>query len=148
MSILLFSFILIFSPVNAGIFPEDFAWGTATAAYQVEGAWNVSGRGLSIWDYFSAIPGRVYKNETGDVADEFYYRYPHDIEILKSLGIKNFRLSISWPRVFPKGDMSDPNIPGVNFYMDLFNALEAAGITPWVTLYHWDLPQAFNNFTN
>ena len=133
--------------VIARVLPETFAWGTATAAYQVEGAWNISGKGLSIWDYFTTFPGRINNNDNGNVADDFYHRYPEDIQILKQLGIKNFRVSISWTRVLPTGEATKPNPAGVQFYNDLFTALLKAGIEPWVTLFHWDLPQAFNNFT-
>ena len=137
----------VFSPVMGGVLPADFAWGTATAAYQVEGAWNVSGKGNSIWDYFTTFPGRIYDNQTAEVADDFYNRYPEDIKILQKLGIKNCRVSISWPRVLPTGDPRNPNPEGVAFYTTLFNALLAVEIEPWVTLYHWDLPQIYNNNT-
>ena len=140
-------FCIILVSAFARVLPENFAWGTATAAYQVEGAWNISGKGLSIWDYFTTFPGRINNNDNGNVADDFYHRYPEDIQILKQLGIKNFRMSISWTRVLPTGEASNPNPAGVQFYNDLFTALLKAGIEPWVTLYHWDLPQAFNNFT-
>ena len=127
--------------------PKDFSWGTATAAFQVEGAWNISGRGLSIWDYFTTFPGRIYDNENADVADDFYHRYPDDILILQRLGIKSFRVSISWTRVLPTGDVSSASVAGVQFYNQLFDALLSAGIEPFVTLFHWDLPQDYNNFT-
>ena len=113
----------------------------------MEGAWNVSGRGVSIWDYFTTFSGRIYNNENAQVADDFYHRYPEDIKIMQKLGIKNFRLSISWTRVLPTGEVNNVNIEGVQFYNALFDALLAADIEPFVTLYHWDLPQAFNNFT-
>ena len=129
------------------VLPPDFAWGTATAAFQVEGAWNVSGRGASIWDYFQSFPGRIYNNETAEIADDFYHRYPSDIKLLQQLGVKNFRVSISWTRVLPTGDVANPSAAGVQFYTDLFTALLSAGIEPFVTLFHWDLPQTFNNLT-
>ena len=138
---------LLFLGVMGQVLPRDFAWGTATAAFQVEGAWNVSGRGPSIWDYFTTFPGRIYNNETAEIADDFYDRYPSDIKIIQQLGVKNFRVSISWTRVLPTGDVANPSASGVQFYNDLFNALLSAGIEPFVTLYHWDLPQTFNNFT-
>jgi beta-glucosidase len=141
-------FIGILFVQNVAAFPQNFDWGTATAAFQVEGGWNVSGRGPSIWDYFTTFPGRIYDNQTAQVADDFYHRYPEDIKIIKELGVKNFRVSISWTRIFPTGDSTSPNQEGVKFYSDLFDSLLSAGIEPWVTLYHWDLPQTFNNFTS
>lgn len=132
----------------ASVLPKDFKWGAATAAFQVEGAWNVSGRGECIWDYFQSIPGRIYMNETAHVADDFYHRYPQDIQIMNTLGIPNLRVSISWTRILPTGDINNVSQAGVDFYNQLFDALLAAGITPWVTLFHWDLPQTYNNFTN
>ncbi|CAG9333786.1 unnamed protein product [Blepharisma stoltei] len=129
-------------------FPEDFAWGTGIAAFQVEGAWNESGKGMSMWDYFQEFPGRIRNNYNAKVAADFYHRYPEDIELMKKLGIKHLRLSISWPRILPTGLIDSPNPEGVKFYRNLFGALLNAGITPYVTLYHWDLPQTFNNFTD
>ncbi|CAG9333785.1 unnamed protein product [Blepharisma stoltei] len=141
-------FLILFLGIAYGaVLPRDFAWGTATAAFQVEGAWNVSGRGQCIWDYFQNFPGRIYNNETGHVADDFYDRYPSDIKILQQLGIKNFRVSLSWTRLLPNGLVTNVNQAGVQFYNNLFDALLAAGIQPFVTLFHWDLPQTFNNFT-
>ena len=137
----------LISYTKGKVLPDNFVWGTATAAFQVEGAWNISGRGPSIWDYFTTFPGRIYNNETAQTADDFYHRYPSDIKILQDLQIKHFRLSISWTRLFPTGDIKNPNPAGVSFYTTLFETLLKAGITPWVTLYHWDLPQSYNNFT-
>lgn len=132
--------------VNSQVLPRDFAWGTATAAFQVEGAWNVSGRGESIWDYFQNIPGRIYDDETAHVADDFYHRYPDDIKLIQQIGANNFRLSISWTRVLPTGGVDNISQEGVQFYLDLLTSLKSAGIEPYVTLFHWDLPQTFNNF--
>lgn len=132
----------------ASVLPKDFKWGSATAAFQVEGAWNVSGRGPCIWDYFQECPGRIALNQTAQVADDFYHRYSQDIQIMQTLGIKNVRLSISWTRILPTGDINNINQAGIDFYNQLFNALISAGIEPWITLFHWDLPQAYNNFTN
>jgi beta-glucosidase len=143
--------LLFFFLVTIGfstVLPKDFAWGSATAAFQVEGAWNVSGRGQCIWDYFQSFPGRIYNNETAQVADDFYDRYPSDIGLMTQLGIKNFRLSFSWTRLLPNGNPSNVSAAGVQFYHNLIDALLAAGIEPYVTLFHWDLPQTFNNFTN
>mmetsp|Transcript_37799 Transcript_37799/g.33837 ORF Transcript_37799/g.33837 Transcript_37799/m.33837 type:complete len:166 (-) Transcript_37799:127-624(-) len=129
-------------------FPSDFQWGASTAAYQVEGAWNISGKGPNIWDYLTTVkPDLVKNNDSGRVADDFYHHYPDDIERMKTLGIQNFRMSIAWSRVLPNGTSDQPNQAGVDYYNDIFSRLIDAGITPWVTLYHWDLPQALNNFT-
>ncbi len=129
-------------------FPGGFAWGVASAAYQIEGGWNLDGRGPSIWDTFSHIPGRVSKNQTGDVADDFYHRYPEDIAMMQKMGIRHFRMSLSWSRILPKGTVDEVSEGGVQFYNDLLDALWAAGIEPWVTLYHWDLPQALDDHTD
>eukprot|EP00884_Botryococcus_braunii_P006572 jgi/Botrbrau1/15916/Bobra.40_1s0097.2 len=125
--------------LDAGL-PHRFIYGAAAAAYQVEGAWNEDGRGVSIWDTFSHIPGKVHNNDTGDVADDFYHRYEEDIELMRKLGIKAFRFSISWSRILPDG-RGPVNQKGVDFYNKVLDALEKAGIKPFVTLYHWDLPQ-------
>ncbi|HPD00239.1 MAG TPA: GH1 family beta-glucosidase [Acetivibrio sp.] len=122
------------------IFPEDFIWGAATAAYQIEGAYNEDGKGESIWDRFSHTPGNVFEGHTGDVACDHYHRYEEDIQLMKELGIKSYRYSISWPRIFPDGK-GKPNEKGLDFYKRLTNLLLENGITPAVTLYHWDLPQ-------
>ncbi|WP_026485582.1 GH1 family beta-glucosidase [Caldanaerobius polysaccharolyticus] len=122
-------------------FPEDFIWGTATAAYQIEGAANEDGRGESIWDRFSHIPGNVWNNQNGDVACDHYHRYKEDVQILKDMGVKGYRFSISWPRVIPEGT-GKINQKGVDFYNGLIDELLKYNIQPFVTLYHWDLPQA------
>lgn len=122
-------------------FPAGFAWGTATASYQVEGGWLEGGRGLTIWDAFSHTPNRVLNNETGDVADDHFHLWKSDIELMKSMGLKNYRMSIAWSRILPAGT-GNPNPAGIAFYNSLIDGLVAAGITPWVTLYHWDLPLA------
>ena len=122
-------------------FPEDFVWGVATASYQVEGAFDQDGRGESIWDRFSKTQGKVVNGDNGDVACDHYYRFEEDIEIIKSLGVKAYRFSISWPRLFPNGGTTRED-RGFDFYNRLIDALIAQGITPVVTLYHWDLPQA------
>ena len=125
-------------------FPEDFLWGTATASYQIEGASNVDGRGVSIWDTFSKTPGKVVNGDTGDVACDHYNRFEEDIEIMKDLGVKAYRFSIAWPRLFPAGDAVREE-RGFEFYNRLINALLAADIEPMVTLYHWDLPQTLED---
>ena len=125
-------------------FPTNFLWGAATAAYQVEGAAAEDGRGLSIWDTFSHTPGKTDNGDSGDVACDMYHRYPADIEIMHGLGIKGYRLSISWSRLFPNGDEVREE-RGFAFYDNLINNLLAQGITPYITLYHWDLPQALED---
>src|SRR5690349_10996101 len=121
-------------------FPEGFLWGTATASYQVEGAVGEDGRGPSVWDTFSHTPGKVINNATGDVADDHYHRYKDDVQLMKALGVKVYRFSIAWPRVFPQGG-GTPNPKGLDFYNRLVDELLANGIQPFATLYHWDLPQ-------
>jgi len=125
-----------------------FVWGTATAAYQIEGAWNIDGKGLNIWDIYTQYPNITYQNQTGQVADDFYHRYQEDINTMVKLKIKHFRMSLAWSRILPKGTVDSPNPLGVDFYNRVFDALHAAGITPWVTLYHWDLPAALNDKTS
>jgi beta-glucosidase len=121
-------------------FPSDFLWGSATAAYQVEGAAREGGRGPTIWDSFAHTPGKVANGDTGDVADDFYHRYPEDIAMMQRMGLKTFRFSVAWSRIFPTGTGA-PNQKGLDFYKRLTDALLAAGIAPYCTLYHWDLPQ-------
>lgn len=117
-------------------------WGVSTASYQIEGGWNEGGRGLSVWDEFSHLPGKT-KNQTGDIACNHYHRWPEDIALMKELGIKAYRFSIAWPRIFPDGAGSQ-NEEGLCFYDRLIDGLLDAGIEPWVTLYHWDLPLALH----
>jgi len=124
--------------------PDDFILGTATAAYQIEGAATEGGRMWSIWDTFSHIEGNTFNNETGDVACDHYHHVDDDIELMKAMGLKHYRMSISWPRIMPTGTYPI-NEEGVKFYDDLFTKLIAAGIEPAVTLYHWDLPQELDN---
>lgn len=123
------------------MFPKDFMWGAATAAYQIEGAVHEDGRGESIWDRFSHTPGKTDNGDTGDVACDHYHRYAEDVQLMTALGIKAYRFSIAWPRIFPTGK-GDINEAGLAFYDRLVDSLLKAGITPYVTLYHWDLPQA------
>lgn len=126
------------------LFPTDFRWGAATAAYQIEGAHAEGGRGPSIWDTFSHTPGRTANGDTGDVACDHYHLYPQDIGLMRDLGLDSYRFSISWPRIFPTGSGS-PNQEGLDFYRRLISELRDAGIEPFVTLYHWDLPQALQD---
>ena len=123
-------------------FPADFVWGTATSSYQIEGAWNEDGKGLSIWDVFSQTPGRVHENDNGNQACDHYHRMKEDVALLKQQGVMAYRFSISWPRILPDGTTKHVNQAGIDFYNQLIDELLANGITPWVTLYHWDLPLA------
>jgi beta-glucosidase len=128
----------------ARTFPDGFTWGASTAAYQIEGAAFEDGRGESIWDRFSHTPGKVLNGDTGDVACDHYHRWPEDIAIMQQLGVRNYRMSIGWPRIDPNGD-GRINEAGLAFYDRLVDGLIAAGIEPWITLYHWDLPQALQD---
>lgn len=125
-------------------FPIDFMWGVATAAYQVEGAWNEDGRGPSIWDTFSHAPGNTLNGESGDEAVDHYHRFEEDVALMAEIGVNAYRFSISWPRLIPNG-IGGVNSEGVAFYRALCSELAAAGITPAATLYHWDLPQALQD---
>ena len=129
------------TPSDPMRFPDDFLWGAATAAYQIEGAVKADGRGLTNWDVFSHTPGKVANGDTGDVACDSYHRYQDDIALLQALGVKAYRFSIAWSRIFPDGK-GQPNAKGVAYYDRLVDGLLAAGITPHVTLFHWDLPHA------
>ena len=131
--------------VRTGLeFPLDFVWGAATAAYQIEGAVAVDGRTPSIWDTFSHSPGRVLGGDTGDVAVDHYHRYRDDVALMSSLGLSAYRFSVAWPRVQPTGT-GPVSERGLDFYRRLVDELLAAGIEPWPTLYHWDLPQELEN---
>ncbi|PSR25765.1 MAG: beta-glucosidase [Sulfobacillus thermosulfidooxidans] len=122
-------------------FPRHFAWGVATASYQIEGAVNEDGRGASIWDVFSHTPGKILHGDTGDIACDHYHRMREDVNLMSQLGISNYRFSISWPRIFPMG-YGQKNSRGLDFYDQLTDQLLQENIEPLVTLYHWDLPQA------
>ncbi|AXK31307.1 beta-glucosidase [Streptomyces armeniacus] len=130
-----------FSPLSL---PADFRWGVATAAYQIEGAVAEDGRAPSIWDTFSHTPGKVEGGDTGDTACDHYHRWPEDLALMRQLGVDAYRFSIAWPRVLPGGD-GPVNERGLAFYDRLTDALLDAGITPFPTLYHWDLPQALQD---
>ncbi|MDZ5441415.1 GH1 family beta-glucosidase [Micromonospora sp. 4G57] len=125
-------------------FPETFVWGAATAAYQIEGAAREDGRGPSIWDIFSRTPGKVFQGHTGDVACDHYHRYADDVALMAELGLRTYRFSIAWPRIQPDGT-GPVNPRGLDFYDRLVDALLSRGIDPFVTLYHWDLPQALQD---
>jgi beta-glucosidase len=132
------------SVIQKARFPEGFLWGVATASYQNEGAWNEDGKGESIWDRFTHTPGKVRGGVTGDVACDQYHLYAQDIALAKRLNQKSYRFSISWPRIQPTGTGA-PNMKGLDHYSRFVDTLLAAGIRPWCTLYHWDLPQALED---
>ena len=121
-------------------FPKTFLWGSATAAYQVEGAAAEEGRSPSVWDTFCRVPGAIAMDHTGDVACDHYHRYKSDVALMRSLGLQAYRFSISWSRVLPTLDGA-ANPRGLDFYSRLVDELLGAGIQPWATLFHWDLPQ-------
>ncbi len=125
-------------------FPPAFVWGTATAAYQIEGAAHEDGKGPSIWDTFSRQPGAIADGQTGDVADDHYHRFGDDVDLMADLGVDAYRFSIAWPRIQPDGT-GPGNRAGLRFYRNLAEKLLERGITPWATLYHWDLPQALED---
>jgi beta-glucosidase len=125
-------------------FPPGFIWGVATSAYQIEGAWNEDGKGLSIWDTFCRRPGKIKTGESGDVAADHYHRWAQDIRIMATLGLKAYRFSIAWTRILPQGTGAI-NPAGLDFYDRLVDALLAAGIEPIATLFHYDLPQALQD---
>ncbi|MCS7254759.1 MAG: GH1 family beta-glucosidase [Armatimonadota bacterium] len=125
-------------------FPDGFIWGVATSSYQIEGGWNEDGKGLSIWDTFSHTKGKILDNTTGDVSCDHYHRWREDVELMKELGIMAYRFSIAWARILPDGK-GKVNAKGLDFYSRLVDALLENGITPFITLYHWDLPQALQD---
>ena len=120
-------------------FPKDFVWGSATSSYQIEGAWQEGGKGMSIWDVFSHTPGKTYQGHTGDVACDHYHRFKEDVALMKKMGLKTYRFSIAWSRILPDGKGA-VNQEGIDFYSELIDTLLANNITPWIALYHWDLP--------
>src|SRR6266516_1277196 len=129
---------------TAASFPNGFVWGTATSAYQIEGAVDEDGRGRSIWDTFAHTPGKIADHSNADRANDHYHRYKEDVGLIKQLGVKAYRFSIAWPRVFPEGTGA-PNPKGLDFYDRLLDELLKIGIEPFATLYHWDLPQALQD---
>src|ERR1700728_1770675 len=125
------------NPSLGASFPSNFLWGTATSAYQIEGAVNEDGRGPSIWDRFARLNGKIADHSTADVANDHFHRYKEDVQLIKALGAKAYRFSIAWPRVLPEGTGS-ANPKGLDFYNRLLDELLANGIEPFATLFHWD----------
>jgi beta-glucosidase len=125
-------------------FPPDFIWGAATSSYQIEGAWDEDGKGESIWDRFCHTPGKIANGDTGDVASDHYHRWREDVALMGEMGLHAYRFSIAWSRLLPE-ERGRVNQPGLDFYDRLVNGLLEAGIEPFVTLYHWDLPQALQD---
>lgn len=125
-------------------FGKDFKWGVATAAYQIEGAWNIDGKGPSIWDTFTHHPGKIKNKENGDVACDFYNQYRNDISLVKEMNMDAFRFSLAWSRILPNG-IGAVNPAGIDFYNRVIDTCLEKGIDPWVTLYHWDIPQALED---
>ena len=126
------------------VFPDDFAWGVATSAFQIEGAHDIDGRGTSIWDTYAEQPGFIEDGSNAHVACDHYHRYAEEIALMTSLGVGAYRFSVAWPRILPTG-RGAVNVAGLDFYDRLVDGLLAAGIAPWATLYHWDLPQALED---
>src|SRR5688572_10930682 len=125
---------------TSGDFGEDFAWGVASSAYQTEGAYLDDDKGLSIWDVFTTIPNKIKGGHNGTVACDFYNRYIQDIILMQYMNVRNFRFSLSWSRLFPNGT-GHHNDKGVDHYNEVIDFCLEMGIQPWITLYHWDLPQ-------
>jgi beta-glucosidase len=130
--------------MSSKIFPDEFVWGAATASYQIEGSPDADGKGKSIWDQFAHTEGRIWNNDTGDVACDHYLRFKDDVKMMADLGLNSYRFSISWPRIFPAGG-GTPNTRGLDFYRKLVDELHKFSIQPAATLYHWDLPQALQD---
>jgi beta-glucosidase len=126
------------------LFPQDFTWGVASSAYQIEGAWNEDGKGLSIWDTFTHTQGRIVNDENGDTSIDHYHRYSQDIELMAALGLKHYRFSTAWTRLLPNGT-GTPNPKGLAFYDRLIDTLLKYKIEPYLCLFHWDLPQALQD---
>ena len=130
--------------INRASFGDKFIWGTTISAYQTEGAYASDGKGLSIWDTFTNSPMFSKYPENGNVSTDFYHRYPQDIELLNELNLKNLRMSLSWPRIFPTGK-GKINQKGVDYYNKVIDTCLENKIQPWLTLYHWDLPQSIED---
>lgn len=127
--------------ISKGVFPDDFVFGTSTSSYQVEGGWLDGGKGLSIWDAYSHVPGQIQNGDTGDIANDMYHLYPKDVELMAKYGLKHYRFSIAWNRIFPTG-VAPVNAEAIAYYNDLINSLLSHGIEPHVTIYHSETPLA------
>ena len=125
-------------------FGPDFKWGVAASSFQTEGAWNLDGKSESNWDYFSRIPGKIENGENADVAADFYHRYSEDIDLIKAMNFKIFRFSVSWPRILPAGTGA-VNSKGLDFYHKVIDKCLSVGLEPWITIYHWDMPQVLES---
>ena len=131
--------------IRASDFGKDFAWGTATAAYQIEGGWDADGKGESIWDHYTHHhKGKIHKHENGDIACDFYHKYESDIALMKQMNIPKSRFSIGWSRILPQGT-GQVNQKGIDYYNRVIDSCLKNGVEPWVTCYHWDLPQALQD---
>lgn len=139
-----YSKVMQFDNASEILFPRNFFWGTATAAYQIEGAWNEDGKGESVWDRFAHTPGKIKNGDTGDIACDSYHRWRDDIALMRAMNLNSYRFSISWPRVQPTGS-APASAQGIDYYGRLVDALLEAKIRPFVTLYHWDLPQPLDD---
>jgi beta-glucosidase len=131
------------SPVRSD-FPADFRWGVSTSAYQIEGAAAADGRAPSVWDTFSHTPGKTHNGDTGDAACDHYHRWPEDLDLVRSLGVNAYRFSVAWPRIVPQG-RGAVNAAGLDFYDRMVDGVLERGLEPWLTLFHWDLPQALED---
>jgi len=131
--------------MEKGNFKKGFLWGVATASYQIEGAFDLDGKGASVWDTFSHTPGKIEDSRNGDVACDSYHKYEEDVEMIKELKTNSYRFSLSWARLLPDADSKNPNQNGIDYYNKLINKLLNSGIQPCVTLYHWDLPQCLHD---
>ena len=129
---------------NLEEFPENFLWGSASAAYQIEGAFDEDGKGPSVWDTFSKIPGKTFEHTNGDIAIDHYHRYKEDVRLMAEMGLKAYRFSVAWSRIIPDGE-GEINESGIDFYENLVDELLLYGIEPVLTLYHWDIPQALQD---
>lgn len=135
---------LNFDVASEAAFPKNFFWGTATAAYQIEGAWKEDGKGESIWDRFAHTPGKIKNGDNGDVACDSYHRWNEDIALMRAMNLNSYRFSLSWPRIQPSGS-GPANPKGIDYYSRLVDTLLGARIRPLVTIYHWDLPQTLDD---
>ncbi|KAF6214900.1 hypothetical protein GE061_009645 [Apolygus lucorum] len=133
-------------PISHTMFPEDFLFGVATSAYQIEGGWNEDGKGPSIWDNIThEQPNFTIDSANGDISADSYHKYKEDVELIENIGFQVYRFSMSWSRILPNGRVDNVNQAGIDYYLDLLNELVANGIQPMVTIYHWDLPQALED---